>query len=100
MLRPDPLDIILCLLAFFFISGCSYDGAELFESKGCSRCHSFKGAGGSMAPDLTAVTQRRSKEWIRRQIRNPKRNDPNSRMPEFSHLTEMEIRAIISFLRD
>jgi cbb3-type cytochrome oxidase cytochrome c subunit len=87
-------------LVFFlsFFSACIYEGDVLFEKAGCINCHSFKGKGG-MVSDLTAVTQRRSERWIQQKIRNPKKNHPNSRMPEFEHLSEFEIRAIIRYLK-
>lgn len=81
------------------LGGCAGKGAKLFVKEGCVKCHSFKGTGGNMGPNLTAVTNRRSDRWIRRQIRNSKRNNPDSRMPEFGHLSELEIRSIVSYLK-
>ncbi|MDA8239055.1 MAG: c-type cytochrome [Nitrospiraceae bacterium] len=75
------------------------DGKELFRSEGCINCHSFKGEGGEMAPDLTSVTQRRSDEWIRQQIRNSKKHNPDSRMPSFDYLSGRQINAIIRYLK-
>jgi cbb3-type cytochrome oxidase cytochrome c subunit len=74
------------------------DGAGIFKREGCYECHSFKGQGGA-GPDLTAVTGRRTNGWIKTQIRNPKANNPNSRMPAFGHLSDREIRAIIRYLK-
>jgi len=74
------------------------DGARLFREKGCINCHSYKGQGGETAPDLTAVTERRSKSWIRRQVRDPKSHNPNSAMPAFKDLSNREINAIIKYL--
>jgi cbb3-type cytochrome oxidase cytochrome c subunit len=53
-----------------------------------------------MAPDLTAVTNRRSDGWISQQIKNPKKNNPDSRMPDYKHLSEMEIKALISYMKN
>lgn len=75
------------------------DGKELFRAEGCINCHSFKGEGGEMAPDLTSVTQRRSDEWIRQQIRNSKKHNPDSRMPSFDYLSGRQINAIIRYLK-
>ncbi len=93
------LGAILFLLAISSLAGCARKGAELFEKEGCMNCHTFKGKGGSMGPDLTAVTNRRSDRWIRRQIKNPMDNDSNSRMPSFDDLSECEIRSIIRYLK-
>ncbi len=35
-------------------------GSEVFEAKGCGKCHSVEGLGGSVAPDLADIPQRRS----------------------------------------
>ncbi len=35
-----------------FLSGNPAQGAFLFESKGCSQCHSISGSGGHVAADL------------------------------------------------
>ena len=72
-------------------------GRVLYDEH-CRTCHSFQGEGGNTAPDLTAVTEARSEDWIRRQIVNPKVNDPRSRMPSYEHLSRGEVRAIIGYL--
>ena len=83
------------------ISGCAgmYDGKKLFFSVGCSQCHSFKGRGGSLAPDLSAVTNIRSEDWIYRYIHDPKKINPQARMPAFKHLSGAKRKAIIAFLK-
>lgn len=80
------------------LSACSGPGGEVLYEENCETCHSFKGTGGRTAPDLTAVTALRSEDWIRRQIREPAKNDPRTRMPSFGQLSRSEIRAIIRHL--
>lgn len=46
-------------------------GKRLFETV-CVACHTV-GAGVRIGPDLKAVTERRSVEWLREFIRNPER---------------------------
>ncbi len=75
------------------------DGRELFRSEGCINCHTFKGEGGEIGPDLTSVAKRRSDEWIRQQIRNSKKHNPVSRMPSFDYLSRRQINAIIRYLK-
>jgi len=84
-----------------FISGCAmtYNGEMLFFSEGCSQCHSFKGKGGRMGPDLSAVTNLRSDSWIDRYIINPTDINPLARMPSFNHLSNSKRKAIIAFLK-
>lgn len=87
--------------AVLLLSGCSLgaNGARLFSSEGCSQCHFFKGKGGEMAPDLTAVTSRRSDSWIESYLQDPKAMNPNARMPSFRHLSSAQRKAIIDFLK-
>lgn len=88
-------------LLVFFLNGCSvtYDGEKLFFSEGCSQCHSFKGRGGRMGPDLSAVTNIRSDSWIESYIQAPRKMNPTGRMPSFNHLSSSKRKAIIAFLK-
>jgi|Deesub1362A_J573_1020465.scaffolds.fasta_scaffold13774_2 cbb3-type cytochrome oxidase cytochrome c subunit len=90
--------LLLSVLAGFLAS-CAPDGAKLFQKEGCINCHRYKGVGGSICPDLTDVTKRKSEAWIRQQIKDPTVNNPNSKMPRFGHLSDKEIDAIISYLK-
>jgi len=90
---------ILFMFIFIFIQTSS-KGKEIFMREGCAGCHSFKGQGGSTGPDLTSVGQRRSDIWIMSQIKNPKSHNPDSRMPEFAHLSLFERYAIVHYLKD
>ena len=82
-------------------AGCSmtYDGEKLFFREGCSQCHSFKGRGGRMGPDLSAVTNIRSDAWIEHYIHDPLEMNALARMPAFKHLSSSKRRAIIAFLK-
>jgi len=88
------LILILCLVQT------ASNGGEIYEREGCGKCHSLKGHGGALAPDLTSVTHRRSTTWIMAQIKNPKAHNPDSRMPEFAHLSVIERYAISQYLKD
>jgi hypothetical protein len=90
--------VVVSVVAFLVLRP-SPDGEELFRTVGCMNCHSFKGEGGEMAPDLTSVTRRRSDGWIRDQIRNSKKHNPDSRMPSFDYLSGRQIDAIIRYLK-
>jgi len=90
----------LSILVAVFLASCASQGERLFESEGCRGCHTVHGAGGRIGPDLTAVTGRRSDDWIRAQIKNSNEHNPRSRMPSFSHLSELEIRSLIAFLNE
>ncbi len=90
--------VAICIIIFLFTQG-SPDGEKLFNDQGCIGCHSFKGKGGETCPDLTGVTRRRSDGWIRQQIKDSKKHNPNSRMPNFGYLSYREISAIIRYLK-
>lgn len=89
-------------MAIFLIEGIqeSPDGETLFMREKCFDCHSFKGRGGAIGPELTGVTGRRSRDWIRDQIRHPERHNPDSRMPGYRHLSTKEMHALVSYLDD
>lgn len=86
------------LLTGIFFSGCADSGRELFYRQGCKNCHLFQGEGGMLGPDLTAVAQRRSRNWIDKYLQNPVTENSRARMPSFSHLSWGERRALIDFL--
>ncbi len=90
--------VTILIIIFFFTQG-SPDGAALFRKQGCINCHSFKGKGAEICPDLTDVTGRRSDQWIRVQIKSPDKHNPNTRMPSFGNLSYREISAIIRYLK-
>ena len=97
---PSLLTAVLILSSAYLVTGCSnYDGKKLFFTVGCSQCHSFEGKGGSLAPDLSAVTNIRSDEWIRNYIHNPLKMNPQARMPAFKNLSRAKREAIITYLK-
>lgn len=85
--------------AILTVTGCTANGAALFHKQGCIHCHRIRGEGGMMGPDLTAVSDRRSDDYIVNYIHNPKASNPQARMPAFSHLSKQERLAIIAFLK-
>ena len=83
-------------------------GRQLFQTKGCSACHSF---GKRMSgPNLSGVTRRRTADWMEHQILHPEimtHQDPISRqlfaqfalqMPN-QGLTPDQARAVIEFFK-
>lgn len=58
------------LLAFLYQAGNAdrpgdaIVGLQIFESKGCVRCHAVRGSGGTTAPDLSAIAAHGADEWI------------------------------------
>jgi len=95
------LTAAILLGSFLLLAGCvSADrGKEIYTREKCGNCHRFRGEGHSLAPDLTAVTGSRSEDWIRRQIVDPRENDPRSRMPGFGHLSGTDVRSLLAYLK-
>jgi len=93
--------IICCeVILAAVLAGCSnYDGEQLFHTEGCSTCHRFKGAGGYMGPDLTAISQIKNDSSIHSYLKNPKQQNQQARMPSFIHLSKKKRNAIITFLK-
>jgi mono/diheme cytochrome c family protein len=73
-------------------------GALLFKSNDCITCHTIKGKGGSVGPNLTYVGQRRSRSYIIEQIISPKLHNPDTAMPSFARLPEKDINDLADYL--
>jgi ubiquinol-cytochrome c reductase cytochrome b subunit len=56
-------------------------GEKLIAQFGCAGCHAIGGAGGQAGPSLSKVGVRRTVDFLRHKLTNPKFNNPNSIMP-------------------
>lgn len=84
-------------------------GKWLWYHHGCDDCHSI-GGGVRAGPDLQGVTQRRTKEWLRKWLHDPdqmRASDPLAQQiyKEFKstkmwnpHLSDSDIDALIAYL--
>ena len=86
--------VVLALRFYLFLP----EGEDLFMEQGCVRCHTFNGVGKG-AIDLSHVSEEWSAKRIRDQIRNPWVNNPETGMPNFGHLTDREVDALVKFLK-
>ncbi|MEY2115810.1 MULTISPECIES: c-type cytochrome [Rhodanobacter] len=77
------------------LAGQEQPGARLFQSKGCSGCHTIGGQGGHVGPILDNVGDRLSAEWIYKWLKDPPAVKPDTNMPNL-HLTDDE-RAQLTF---
>jgi len=82
-------------------------GAQLFQSKACITCHAVGER--KQGPDLAGVANRRTEQWIKKQILNPEwmlKHDPIARqlMAEYAlqmanqQVKEAEANALIHYL--
>jgi len=77
-------------------------GKRLFGEMNCIACHRVQGKGGSIAPDLWGVGNRRDPEWIFKHFRDPQSMTPGTQMPRFPLADNefMDLTAYLLALRD
>ena len=68
-----------------------------FFQQNCTKCHVLRGQGIGVV-DLTDVSERKSRRWIRDQIVNPRMHDEHPGMPSFAHLSLSEVEALIDYI--
>lgn len=71
---------------------------RLLNSQGCKACHRFENDGGQVGPDLQGLGSRLNALQIRKMLVNPEHQHGESRLPDFRHLAEDEMDALVSFL--
>jgi cytochrome c oxidase cbb3-type subunit III len=59
------------------VAGDVTHGRQVYEAQGCATCHTIKGAGTPMGPDLSAIGARRSAAYLSEAILDPESNVPN-----------------------
>jgi mono/diheme cytochrome c family protein len=81
-------------------------GKQLVETAGCLACHAVgentkvretRGTSYDIAPELTRVGSKTNPAWLYDWIRNPRRFNPTTKMPNL-RLTDGEARDIVSYL--
>ncbi len=72
-------------------------GGEIFRGSRCVTCHEVNGRGGTLAPALTHVGAKASREWLYSWIKDPHRFQPKTLMPRF-RFTDEQIRDLASYL--
>lgn len=76
-------------------------GQKVFEANGCGNCHAVGGQGGGRAPDLSKVgaEAEHTSQWLVEHIKNPKKHNPNSKMPPFEgKINDKDLLAIGAYL--
>ena len=75
------------------------EAGELYQRYKCSTCHSFKGYGGTLAPDLSYEGSRSKRDWLIQFLQNPPTLRPTLtvRMPRFS-MSEQEATILADYL--
>lgn len=75
------------------------DAGQLFQRFKCYTCHTFKGFGGTLAPDLSYEGSRSKREWLFHFLRNPQTLRPTLtvRMPHFN-MSEDDANKLADYL--
>ena len=77
------------------------DGAagQLYDKFRCSTCHTFRGNGGTLAPDLSYEGSRSNREWLVQFLMNPQTIRPSLtvRMPRFS-MTKADAETLADYI--
>lgn len=78
-------------------------GEQLFNSQGCTQCHTLVGRKTNKAgPDLIMATKDRkpTKEWLKAQLITPQAHNPLSIMPSYAgRLQDKQIDSVVDFLK-
>jgi mono/diheme cytochrome c family protein len=96
--------LTLCALACISLpalfTGCEThaQGKQIFQREKCVDCHTINGKGGAVGPNLTNVGNRRSREYIIEQLKNPKSHNPDTAMPSFSRLPDQDLKDLVDYL--
>ena len=74
-------------------------GQQVYQSQGCSNCHSINGIGGTSGPDLTKVgATGKDAAWHMKHLKDPNAMTPGSAMPPYSSLSDSDLRELAAYL--
>ncbi len=72
-------------------------GQLVYQSQGCSNCHSITGIGGTLGPDLTKEGAKHDKEWLIGHFKDPQKYVKDSAMPAVA-ASETEIEQLTAYM--
>ncbi len=73
-------------------------GVKIYGESKCVMCHIIQGRGGKFGPDLSHVGAKRDAQWLRQIVKDPKADNPKSRMPPFQG-SDADLDALTAYLR-
>jgi mono/diheme cytochrome c family protein len=91
----------LCLSVLPASSAAQDDGParKLVNSQGCKACHTLEGDGGTAAGSFEAMRAKLSRSEVRLQLDNPAHQHGKGTIPDFSHLAQEELDALVNFIQ-
>jgi len=95
------LGVFLANIIVIVLAACEFNsrGAAIYQSQRCKDCHTLKGKGGAVGPNLTNIGSKRSRDYIVVQIRDPRSHNANTDMPSFrDKLSDQEINDLADYL--
>ncbi len=77
------------------------EAGQLYQQYRCYVCHTFKGFGGTLAPNLSYEGSRSKREWLKQFLENPPTLRPTLtvRMPRFN-MPEKDAAALADYISD
>jgi cbb3-type cytochrome oxidase cytochrome c subunit len=78
------------------------DGEAIYRREGCGSCHRVFGNGATYGPSLDGEGSRRSVDWLRQYLQDPKpgvsERPYRVRMPSYRTLQSVELDALVAYL--
>jgi cbb3-type cytochrome oxidase cytochrome c subunit len=79
------------------------DGEAIYRREGCNACHRVFGNGATYGPSLDGVGSRRSAQWLRQYLEEPKPGVSGRpyrvSMPSYRMLRSVELSALVAYLQ-
>ena len=72
-------------------------GAQIYDAKGCGKCHKVNGVGMELGPPLNGVSSRHPRKWVEKHFADPAALSPGSIMPPFK-FSPRDMDALVSYL--
>lgn len=96
------IHIFTLVIAIFFVVSCKrkeYTSGEAVFKGECIKCHKLNGTGGDKGPDLSTLFSKRTDDYVRTYILDPRSLKPDSVMPP-AEISEKELDMVIRHLRE
>ena len=73
-------------------------GQRLYRELRCAYCHTIRGQGGMVGPELDKVVGNKTEQWLAGHFRDPQAMSPGTVMPKLNLLDD-EVRALVAYMQ-
>jgi len=73
------------------------EGARVYQENHCSMCHQINGDGMTIGPPLNGIGTRRTSDWLKEKIQDPRVTSPDTKMPPF-RIPSAELDQLVGYL--